>query len=52
MADRMVIQTVVSQLFGENAYIIHASGESACAVIDPGFDVARSRIAWYRMVWS
>lgn len=39
MAERMVIQTVVSQLFGENAYIIHASGESACAVIDPGFDV-------------
>jgi len=38
MASKLVIQTVVSQLFGENAYVVHARGQRECAVIDPGFD--------------
>lgn len=41
MADsQLQIETIVSQPFSENAYILFWSGSSQCLVVDPGFDVA------------
>jgi hydroxyacylglutathione hydrolase len=31
-------QTVVSQMFAENAYLVHLDGRQECLVIDPGLD--------------
>lgn len=38
MSGGFVVETVVSQMFGENAYIVYREGEHQCAVVDPGFD--------------
>lgn len=37
----LVIQTVVSDLFAENAYVVHLPGRTDCLVIDPGLNPER-----------
>ena len=38
--ERVRIWTVVSELFGQNAYVAALSGRDDCLVVDPGFDTA------------
>lgn len=38
MVSQLVVRTVVSRSFGQNAYLAHLAGRNDCAVIDPGFD--------------
>lgn len=36
--SKLCIESVVSELFAENAYIVHSPGSSQCVVIDPGLE--------------
>jgi glyoxylase-like metal-dependent hydrolase (beta-lactamase superfamily II) len=38
MQKQLVIHTIVSQAFAQNAYAAHLDGNDACVIIDPGFD--------------
>ncbi len=38
--ERVRIWTVVSELFGQNAYVASLAGREDCLVVDPGFDAA------------
>jgi len=38
--ERVRIWTVVSELFGQNAYVAALAGRDDCLVVDPGFDAA------------
>jgi hydroxyacylglutathione hydrolase len=38
---KMLLDVVVSQMFGENAFIARLEGREDCLVIDPGFDADR-----------
>lgn len=35
---RLVVDVVVSQLFVQNAFLLHLDGHCECVVLDPGFD--------------
>ena len=37
-ANKLIIETVISEMFEENAYIAHLDGRADCVVIDPGFE--------------
>ncbi len=36
--SKMILELVISEMFGENAFIAHLEGRDDCVVIDPGFD--------------
>lgn len=38
MHPTLVVQTIVSDLFSENAYVAHLASSRECLVFDPGFD--------------
>ncbi len=38
---QMLLDVVVSQMFGENAFIARLEGRDDCLVVDPGFDADR-----------
>lgn len=38
--SKLILDVVVSQLFMENAYVVHLEGRTECVVFDPGFDAA------------
>lgn len=38
---KMLLDVVVSQMFGENAFIARLDGRDDCLVVDPGFDADR-----------
>ncbi len=38
--ERLRIWTIVSELFGQNAYVAALAGRDDCVVVDPGFDTA------------
>ncbi len=35
---KLIVDVVLSDMFGENAYIAHLEGNDECVVVDPGFD--------------
>ena len=37
-AEKLILETVISEMFEENAYIAQLDGRSDCVVIDPGFE--------------
>ena len=37
-AEKLILETVISEMFEENAYIAHLDGMSDCVVFDPGFE--------------
>lgn len=37
----LILETIVSDMFAENAYLAQLSGRDDCLVVDPGFDVHR-----------
>ncbi len=37
----LVLDVIISQMFGENAYILALEGRTDCVIIDPGFDADR-----------
>lgn len=39
MSRRLKIGVVVSEMFGQNAYITYLEGRDDCLVVDPGFEV-------------
>lgn len=36
--SKMILELVISEMFGENAFIAHLEGRDDCVVVDPGFD--------------
>lgn len=36
--SQVVVQTIVSEFFEENAYLIYSQGSSSAVIVDPGFD--------------
>ncbi len=38
---KLIADVIVSEMFGENAYIVHLEGSDECVVVDPGFDAHR-----------
>ena len=38
MANKLIVDVIISHSFGQNAYIAHLDGVSECVVVDPGFD--------------
>jgi len=37
----MIVDLVISEMFGENAFIVHLDGRDDCVVVDPGFDAEK-----------
>lgn len=37
---KLVVDVVVSEMFGQNAFIVRLDGRQDCIVVDPGFDAA------------
>lgn len=35
---KLIVEVVISQLFAENAFLMHLDGRTDCVVLDPGFD--------------
>lgn len=38
MSSRLVVHTVVSKMFGQNAFLVGLEDRNDCVVVDPGFD--------------
>lgn len=38
MGPQLVVHTVVSKMFGQNAFVVSLEGRSDCVVVDPGFE--------------
>jgi glyoxylase-like metal-dependent hydrolase (beta-lactamase superfamily II) len=36
--QQLVMEVITSQMFAENAFVVHLEGKSECIVVDPGFD--------------
>jgi len=49
-AHPLKIRMVLSEMFGQNAYIAQLDGRNDCVVVDPGFDPEPSSRRSRRMV--